>query len=147
MNKSLSFSIGGLFAIAALALLSSFLFYPHQEAHANIYTATAISTATTSTAVSVTASTRVLATTTNANGNGASYSRVYATICNPSSTVVYLNLNADKPVTATAATAMIAAAAGYNVCYEITDRNEYSGSIQASSTVGAVPIFVTDYVQ
>ena len=45
-------------------------------------------------------------------------------------------------------TTWIAAAAGYNACYEVTDRNQYSGSITASSTnQTATAITVKDYVQ
>lgn len=110
--------------------------------------ATVISNATTSTAVTVTSSTRVLATTTNALGNGTSYTRKFATICNPSSTLVYLLFDADKPASLTNANTVIAAAAGYNACYQITDVNQYSGSIQASSTnQTSTSVLVTDYVE
>ena len=148
MTNKLTFAIGGFVALIVLAFVASEMF-SIGSARANPYTATAIGTATTSTAVQVTASTRVLATTTNTVGTG--YTRVFASICNPSSTIVALNMNNDKPAglnggTASSSVAFIGAAAGYNVCYEITDRNMYSGSIQASSTVGAVTVYATDYV-
>lgn len=144
----LSLAIGGfIVATVFLVFAAMFLVSGEQRASATSYGATILSTATTSTAVSVTASTRVLATTTNSAGLGASYTRTYATICNPSSTVVYLNMNADKLATVTSSVAQIAAAAGYNSCYEITDRNLYQGSVQASSTVAAVNVLVTEYVQ
>lgn len=106
--------------------------------------APAINAATTSSSFSVTASTRVLASTT---VNGTGYTRAYATICNTSATPVYLNLDADKPATATDVTYIISAAAGYDTCYEITDsRLIYNGSVQASSTAGAAIVNVKDYV-
>lgn len=145
MNKLLTF--GALFSGGLIAFSMLFLVSGERHAEATSFGATVLMTATTSTAVSVTASTRVLATTTNNAGLGTSYTRVFASICNPSATVVYLNMNADKPVTTSAAVAQIAAAAGYSSCYEITDRNLYQGSVQASSTAGAVDVFVTDYVQ
>lgn len=108
---------------------------------------TSIGAATTSTAVTVTSSTRVLATTTNALGDGSSYTRVFASICNPSATVVYLNMNHDKLASVSASQAQIAAAAGYNSCYYITDTALYQGSVQASSTnQTSTSIIVTDYV-
>lgn len=144
LTNKLNFAFGGFVALTLLALFASSLF-THQEALAGSFNATVIGAATTTTAVSVTASTRVLATTTSLTGT--SYTRVYATICNPSSTIVSLGLNQDKALSATSATAFIGAAGGYEVCYEITDRNMYQGSIQASSTVGAVNVFVAEYVQ
>lgn len=114
--------------------------------------ATVIGTATTSAAIAVTSSTRVLATTTNPLGvpGTTSFTRVYASICNPSSTLVYLNINGDKAASLPAGTftTVIAAAAGYNACYEIRDFNQYSGSITASSTnQTSVNVQVSDYVQ
>ncbi len=106
--------------------------------------------ATTSTAFSINGigSTRVLATTTNPLDPTNSYIRVFASICNPSATLVYLNMNQDKPITASSSVVLIGAAAGYSVCYEISDRNLYQGSVQASSTaVASVTVYVTDYVQ
>lgn len=136
-----------LFAVAFLATVS-----PVRFASASPAAATTIGTATTSAAIAVTSSTRILATTTNplaAPGVG-SFSRVYATICNPSSTLVYVNLNGDKPavLASGAYSAVIAAAAGYNACFEITDRNLTQGSITASSTnQTSVNVTVQDYVQ
>lgn len=108
------------------------------------------STATTSAAFNVTTSTRVLATTTNALGNGTSYTRVYATICTQSTNPIALNLDGDKAANGATGnvTAWIATAAGYDACYEITDRNQYNGSITASSTSQvSTLVTVKDYVQ
>lgn len=110
--------------------------------------ANSIGNATTSTTVSVTTSQRLLATTTNTVGDGNSRTRVYATICNPNANPVYLYLGHDEPASLTNATYVLAAAAGYNVCYEITDRNQYSGSITASSTnQTATVVTVSEYTQ
>lgn len=143
-------SIRALGVVAGLALLIAlyaiFQATPHVEAVGG--QATYIGVATTSTAVAVTSSTRVLATTTNALGNGTSYTRMYATVCNTSSNPVYLRLDGDKRASSASATAVIAAAAGYDVCYQIRDYNQYSGSIQASSTnETSTSVLVTDYVQ
>lgn len=146
VNK-IFFALGGFIALAFLGMVLSMFSNPVQASPS--WLSNILTTATTSTAVSVTASTRVLATTTNPTGvpGETSFVRVYATICNPSSTVVYLNMNRDIKATVTSSVAQIAAAAGYNSCYEITDRNLYQGSVQASSTAGAVSVLVTDYVQ
>lgn len=148
--KALSISTSIVLAVAALVLGAYAVFQSSAKAEAVGFQATNIGTATTSAAVAVTSSTRILATTTNALGNGTSYTRVYASICNPSSTLVYLNLNGDKvaSVLTGSYTTVIAAAAGYNACYEIRDFNQYSGSITASSTnQTSVNVQVTDYVQ
>ena len=107
------------------------------------------SVATTSSRTSVTVSTRILATTTNTTDPANSHARVYATICNPSATVVYLRLDGDKPVDINSAAAYpIAAAAGYNACYIINDQNTYYGSVTASSTnQTAAVLYTTEYVQ
>lgn len=105
-------------------------------------------TATTSTAINVsTASVRVLATSTNPTDTVNSHPRVYASICNPSATVVYLLMNQDKPATASTSVAVIAASTGYPICYEITDRNIYNGSITGITTAGNAWVNVNDYVQ
>lgn len=146
MTTRITFAVGGFAALGLLAILSSFMFSPVRDARANPYTATVIGTATTSAAVTVTSSTRLLATTTSVKG--ISYTRVYATICNPSTTLVYVNMNNDKPANTSSANVVIAAAAGYNACFEITDRNLYSGSIQASSTnQTSTSVIVSEYVQ
>lgn len=104
-----------------------------------------LGSATTTNAIAVTSSTRALATTTNALNDSNSHPRVYATICNPNANPVYLNLDRDKVASIGANTYIIAAAAGYNVCQEITN---YSGSITASSTgETSTTITVKDYVQ
>lgn len=92
----------------------------------------ALSVATTSTSVAVTVSARLLATTTSAEVAN-SYQRAYATICNPNTNPVYLLLDGDKPASKTKATYVIAAAAGYDACFRLTDI-VYNGSITASST-------------
>lgn len=105
-----------------------------------------ISAATTSSAVAVTTSTRILATTTNALGTGSSYTRKYAQICNPSATIkVLVSLN--KDIAADGRTN-----GGYwidsNECFEIDDRNQYSGSVTAStSDQSSVKVLVTEYVE
>lgn len=106
-----------------------------------------MSVATTSAAFSVTTSTRVLGTTTNTGGTG--YTRAYAVICNPNSNPVYINIDADKAANAAGSfTYVIAAAAGYNACYELTgNQMKNSGSITASSTnQTATTISVKEYV-
>lgn len=103
-------------------------------------------TATTTANIGVAGSTRILATSTNPSDPTNSYNRVYASICNPSANLVYLRLDGDKRAASTTATTIIGAAAGYNVCYEITDKNMYNGSVQASSTVSSL-VNVSEYVQ
>lgn len=141
LKQALSFSIAAL-VLAALAFIA--LVQPH-FAKADFNTGTVLSVATTSASFNVTSSTRILATTTSVAYP--SYTRVYATICTASSNPVYLNLDADKPAAQGAVTTIIAAAAGYSACYEITDRNMYQGSIQASSTnQTSTVVNVKDYV-
>lgn len=108
------------------------------------------SVATTSSRTSVTTSARILSTTTNATDPSNSYVRVYASICNPNANPVFLNLDGDKVTNSSTGgfTTVIAAAAGYSACYEITDRNQYLGSITASSTnQTATVISAKEYVQ
>lgn len=115
-------------------------------ASASVYNATNIQVATTTGRVAVTTSTRLLATTTSVLGP--SYTRVYATICNANANPVYLALDADQPASLANSTYVIAAAAGYSACYEITDRNQYQGSITASSTnETSTAVTFSDYVQ
>ena len=134
--------------LSVIALALVVLLKPTTPALAGTFlTSPVLGAATSSTAVAVTVSTRILATTTNALGNGTSYTRQYATICNPSANPVYVLMNNDKVANATHANVVIAAAAGYNVCFEITDRNQYNGSIQASSTnETSTNVLVTSYV-
>lgn len=146
--------LNNLLPVLALSIAGLLLFFSldlsPKTAGASVYDATRIGNATTSAAVAVTSSTRILASTTNALGNGTSYTRIYATICNPSATLVYLNLNGDNITHAPLGkyTAVIAAAAGYNSCYEVTDKNLTQGSITASSTnETSVNVVVQDYVQ
>lgn len=134
-------------AIVLLAIL--FSFNQLQPVMAGSFSsAPAFKVATTSTAVSIAGvSARILATTT-ANDLVPNGIRAYASICNPSTTLVHLRLDGDKPVKTGQGLVIIAAAAGYNACYEITDnRMIYLGSVQASSTSGtAVDVSVTEYV-
>lgn len=90
--------------------------------------------ATTSAATAITSSTRIMATTTSTTGT--SYTRVYASICNPNANPVAINLNNDiaASVLTGQVTTWIAAAAGYNTCYVINSDNGYNGSVTASST-------------
>lgn len=131
--------------IIALAVVAMLVQRPNVTVSGNPATTPALGTATTTAAISVTSSTRILATTSDATGG---YSRSYATVCNPNANPVYIRLGQDKPASATAATFVIAAAAGYQTCFEITpDRLVYNGSITASSTnQTATTVFVSDYV-
>lgn len=134
--------------VVSVCIVGAMVMQKPTASFGNAATATNIGAATTSAAVTVTSSTRVLATTTNALGNGTSYTRVFASICNPSATLVYLNMNNDIKAALTGYTAVIGAAAGYSACYEVTDRNAYQGSIQASSTnQTSVSVNVTEYVK
>lgn len=142
LKTTLLASLIAILVVSALLVLSQ-----PQDAKANVFTANVISVATTSASFSVTTSARILATTTNTIGTG--YTRVYANICTISATPVALNLDADKAANGSVGqvTAYIAAAAGYQNCYTITDFNEYSGSVTASSTTAAVAVTVKEYVQ
>lgn len=140
-----------LIAGAIMFLATVLLLKPFSKVEGSSFpTAPAMSVATTSTSISVTTSTRVLASTTNplaAPGVG-SFTRAYAVICNAGTNPVYLNLDGDKLAGIGEVTTIIAAAAGYNACFELTDaRMIYNGSIQASSTnETATVISVKDYV-
>lgn len=132
MTQKLFIGLGGFIAVGFIAFAMMFLVSGNKKVEASYFNGTIIGAATTSTAVAVTSSTRLVATTT---GTGdTSYTRVYSVICNPNANPVFISLNNDKAASKTSATYVIAAAAGYNVCYEITDRNMYQGSITASST-------------
>lgn len=150
--KTITTSALSVLVVLALVLGAFALLQTTPKTHAVGSQATVIGAATTTAAIAVTSSTRVLATTTNPLGvpGETSFTRVYATICNPTATLVYLNLNQDKAasVPAGAYTTIIASAAGHKACYEITDFNQYSGSVTASSTnQTSVSIQVADYVQ
>jgi len=142
-----NYVLTALVALAAVSLLVLAFGNATNRVQGAVYDATYIGNATTSAAISVTASTRVLASTTNPTAT--SYTRAYAVICNPSATIVALNLDGDKAANALTGnvTTFIGAAAGHSVCYEVNSRNLYQGSITASSTVGAVTVYVKDYVQ
>lgn len=150
MNKLL-LTLGTIVLGLVVAFSFVILVSGERTAQATSPSATVISTATTSAAFSVTTSTRILATTTNPLGTPGvtSFTRVYASICNMNANPVVLNLDIDKIAKSSGGmTAVIAAAAGYNTCYEITDRNLYSGSVTASSTnETSTSITVKEYVQ
>lgn len=79
-----------------------------------------------------------------------SSARGLAIICNPTSTLVYLNLDQDKSASLTqATTVIIAGAAGYNACYEVKPDNAgeiYWGAINASSTnETSVTLLISEY--
>lgn len=113
-------------------------------------TAPALSAATTTTTVAITTSARIMATTTNLLTPTLSYTRAYAVICNPNANPVWLNFDNDKAANLVTGnvTTVIAAAAGYNACYELTDdRMIYNGSVTASSTAQtSTTITVKQYV-
>lgn len=133
-------------AIVAAILLSVSVFGLKQDAHANPYTASFIGNATTTSSVSVTSSVRVMATSTYVGTTNTT--RVYATFCNPNANPVYLFLGNDAAASNASSTYVIAAGAGYQACYEITDRNLYQGSVTASSTnQTATTIFTSQYTQ
>lgn len=134
---------------ALILLLGAYTFYIHAApVHASTITqGPYLQNTASSTAYAVTSSTRLLATSTNALGNGTSRTRLYATICNPSATLVYVLMDGDKPASNTKANVVIGAAAGYSACFEINDRNPYNGSVTASSTgETSTSVIVTDYV-
>lgn len=135
-------------AILALAVVLLIQPAPNVEgASAPMAPALTVATSTTQT-FSVTTSARVAATTTNPLDPANSFIRAYTSICNPNANPVYLNFDADKPTSVTAYTTVIAAAAGYNACYELIDsKMVYNGSITASSTnQTATVISVKQYV-
>jgi hypothetical protein len=145
MSKSIN--ILGFIALAgAVIFLAMQIAVVPNNAEGQFFAVPSIGVATTSTAISVTTSARVLATTTSIIAP--SYTRVYATVCNPSSNPVAISINGDRAVTNTSKTFWIGAAAGYEVCYEIVyNKNPYMGSITASSTnETATLVYVTDYV-
>lgn len=108
-------------------------------------TETVIGLATTTTSTSVTSSTVIMATTSNDVGTG--YTRVYATICNPNANPVYINLDNGRAAAIGAANVVLAAAAGYNACWD-TRGISYNGAITASSTAQtATTISYKQYVQ
>lgn len=140
-----------LLGAAAIVLALGFLLIerPSQAQAANA-NSNQIGVATTSALFSVTTSTRILATTTNPTDPTNSYIRTYASICTNGSNPIAINIDGDKAANLPTGklTTFIAAAAGYNACFEITDRNLYQGSVTASSTnQTASNVFVKDYVQ
>ncbi len=142
-------------SLAAVALIAAALivfFYATQPAHAdNANTSSTFTTATSSKSFSVTTSAQIIATTSNWGApNFGPYRRMYATVCNPNSNPVAINLDQDKPANLATGhmTYLIAAATGYSVCYTITPENLYQGAVEASSTnQTATTVYVSDYQQ
>lgn len=131
--------------LAAILMVATFLLImdrPHSVGASTITMGPNLQKATSTATSAITTSTRLLATTTGEGG----YTRIFASICNPNATPVAISLNADAPATYANATVFIAAAAGYDACYEINDRNPYNGSVTASSTVGAVNLTYQQFV-
>lgn len=148
MTKAIHSIAPAVIVAGALVILATIiLFKPVYPVFGAGPITTVIGAATTSTAINVGGSTRVLATTTNINDPANSYNRVYASICNYTPRPVVLALNNDKQATASSSLAIIATATGYQSCYEITDRNQYNGSVQASSTAVTSNVTVVEYVQ
>jgi hypothetical protein len=139
-----------LVALTALVIFAVYLLNrtPQMVQGAGFQTTNIGFVASSSAVTAVTSSTRILATTTSVTDSSNSYVRVYAEICNPSSTLVYLRFDGDKPASVTGYTTVIAAAAGYSACYQIRDYNQYLGSVQASSTnQTSVNVSATQYLQ
>lgn len=137
--------VTGAIVFLAITLLMDF---PREVLGSSFPSAPALSVATTTKSQAITSSARVLATTTNITDPTNSYRRAYTSICNPNANPVFINLDADKAASLSAATYVIAAAAGYNACFELTsDVGEYNGSITASSTnQTSTTITVKEYV-
>lgn len=135
--------------LTALLLLAIYALMPRTvpvEA-STLFQGPFLQTATTSASVSVTTSVRIMATTTNPTDPDNNHTRIFASICNANANPVYINIDGDKAAGVGNVTAIIAAAAGYNACYEINDRNGYNGSVTASSTnQTATTINVKQYV-
>ena len=137
--------------LAAFVVLFTFSSFIRTEpAQASVADSTFIGAATTTAATSITTSARIMATTTNPRDPANSYTRSYAVVCNANANPVWLNIDNDKAadVSTGNVTTVIAAAAGYNACFEITSRNLYQGSVTASSTnQTATVVTVKQYVQ
>lgn len=144
-NKSILIAAIGILALAAILYAVNRPFVAEGSSYP---TSPALLVATTTKSQAITVSAQVLATTTNALDPTGSYQRAYTVICNPNTNPVYLNLDSDKPASLGGTTYIIAAAAGYNTCFELTaDRMIYHGSITASSTnQTSTTITVKDYV-
>src|SRR3990170_3728551 len=101
------------------------IFAPEQVQNlgGNAYEATTWKTASTTYSWRVGASRNILATSTTG------YTRAYAHICNNSASIVWFNLDADKPAASSTATTQGFPVAA-NTCYDITGENLYQGSIQ-----------------
>lgn len=152
MTHKISLILAGLLLGAMVVMAGVLLAVGERSALATSPSATTLDIATTTASFAVTSSARVLATTTNPVGYPGitSFTRVYATICNANANPVALLMDRDEQANLSTGkvTVWIAAAAGYNACYEITDRNLYQGSVQASSTnQTSTTITVADYVQ
>lgn len=82
---------------------------------------------------------QILATTTGDNA------RMYVSICNPSTNIVYLAFQADAFTNSSSSIPIGQGTAGIDACYEITDRNMYFGAIRASSTNAAASLSVIQF--
>lgn len=143
-NLAIALMALSLAVVGVVTLKSS----PKGQLLGGAYTQTNLGSATSSAAFAITASARIIATSTSLTGT--SYTRVFASICNPNANPVVINMNSDKAADRNSGqvTTVIAAAAGYNACYEITDRNASSGSVTASSTnETSTTITVQQFVQ
>lgn len=83
-------------------------------------------------------SSQLLATTTDG------FKRIYARICNDSSSKIYITMNLDKPVTVAGGVITSGLPIAANSCFDITDQNLYQGAVQASSTVSSSAISTID---
>ena len=140
------------FVLGAVVVAFVWYFIPREKAgqsFGSVASSISIGAATSTNTSSfwVTSSKRIMATSSLPTDPGNQYTRIYATICNPSATVVHINLGADAPATFSTSTAVIAAAAGYDACYEITEKNLYQGSVTASSTGVQTRVIVSEFVQ
>lgn len=123
--------------IAVAIILVGYTFYPDKGVvGTQVFNAHNFTTTATSGPMTVLSNDQLLAT---------SSSRTYASICNTTATQVYLNLDQDIGASVNATTVIIAGAAGYNACYVINGDNLYTGAINASSTIGAVLLLVSEY--
>lgn len=148
--KTIEIVLTSVFILVALFAAVTFMVSRPVSVGAAGYQVTNIGLTSTSTRlVAVTSSVRLSATTTSPTDSTTSYVRSYVNICNANVNPVYLRFDGDKPASiAGGYTAVIAAAAGYNVCYEINDRNLYLGSIQASSTnQTSTNVSIAEYIQ
>ncbi len=149
MTKSIE--LGLVAIVAALIVIGALLMQQPAPAYGVGMLETNIGNVATSSALKAVTgvSSRIAATSTDATNPDGSNLRVWTTICTNSATPVALNLDGDKPASLATGqvTGWIAAAAGYNSCFEIKDHNQYNGSITASSTAGSVSVTVKQFTR